>query len=84
MFFFQLPYLPEYLTEMGDYKMLNKSFGVRLLWQIFVTSVLVMSPVSSWDSPLLDVIDMMMMMMIVMVTIMLVLLLLLYHEVVTK
>ena len=48
------------------------------------------SPVSSWDSPLLDVIDMMMMMMmmmmtmIVMVTIMLVLLLLLYHEVVTK
>ena len=34
VFFFQLPYLPEYLVEMGDYKMLNKSFGVRLLWQI--------------------------------------------------
>ena len=35
MFFFQLPYLPEFVLERNDYELINKAFQVNnKMWQI--------------------------------------------------
>lgn len=31
MFFFQLPYLPEYVLEMDDFKVFDEGFGVMIV-----------------------------------------------------